>query len=66
MVVLTTGPVTNLARALQRDPSVVKNIRSLFMMGSAYGVKGTNNVYNWQMTFNGVQGSCRQACRRLL
>ena len=60
VVILTTGPVTNLAAALEADPSVVENIRSVFMMGSAYGVPGTNNVYDWQMTFNGVKGSCNE------
>ena len=61
VVILTTGPVTNLAVALEADPSLVRKIQAVFMMGSAYGVPGTSNVYNWQMTFNGVRGSCSEA-----
>ena len=60
VVVLTTGPVTNLAKALERDPTVAENIHSVFMMGSAYGVADSNNVYDWQMNFNGVKGSCAE------
>ncbi|CAE8725025.1 unnamed protein product, partial [Polarella glacialis] len=61
VVVLTTGPVTNLAVALDAHPSAAANIKAVFMMGSAYGVPGTNNVYDWQMEFNGVLGSCVEA-----
>jgi len=60
VIILTTGPVTNLAAALEMDPSVVSKIRDVFMMGSAYGVPGTNNVYDWQLEFNGVKGSCAE------
>jgi inosine-uridine nucleoside N-ribohydrolase len=58
VVLLCTGPVTNLAVALEMDPSIVDNIHSLYMMGSAYGASSTNNVYDWQMRYNGVSGSC--------
>merc|ERR1712194_65216 len=50
----------NLAVALDADPSAVANIKAVFMMGSAYGALGTNNVYEWQMHFNGVRGSCSE------
>jgi len=64
VIVLTTGPVTNLAAALELDPSVVPKIKDVFMMGSAYGVEGgeegANNVYDWQMEYNGVKGSCAE------
>jgi inosine-uridine nucleoside N-ribohydrolase len=59
VVVLCTGPVTSLAVALDMEPSVVENIHSLYMMGSSYGAF-TNNVYDWQMTYNGVRGSCSE------
>jgi len=42
------------------DPSLANNIHSVYMMGTAYGVNGTNNVYNWQMTYNHVKGSCSE------
>lgn len=60
VAILCTGPVTNLAVALASEPSLVKNIHSVYMMGSAYGVSGSNNVYDWQMTYNGVEGSCSE------
>ncbi|CAJ1443138.1 unnamed protein product [Effrenium voratum] len=60
VVILTTGPATNVAEALDMAPSLASNIREIHMMGSAYGVPGTNNVYDWQMTYNGVKGSCTE------
>ncbi|CAE6965710.1 rihA [Symbiodinium natans] len=60
VVILTTGPATNVAEALDMDPSIAGNIHGIYMMGSAYGVPGTNNVYDWQMTYNGVKGSCTE------
>ncbi|CAE7568765.1 rihA [Symbiodinium natans] len=60
VVILTTGPATNVAEALDMDPSIAENIQGIYMMGSAYGVPGTNNVYDWQMTYNGVKGSCTE------
>ena len=48
------------AEALDMDPSIAGNIHGIYMMGSAYGVPGTNNVYDWQMTYNGVKGSCTE------
>jgi len=59
VVVLCTGPVTNLAAALDIEPSTVDNIHSVYMMGSSYGAL-TNNVYDFQMTYNGVSGSCSE------
>lgn len=38
--VMTTGPLTNLAEALRRAPSIRGNILRLFMMGGAVRVKG--------------------------
>mmetsp|Transcript_16129 Transcript_16129/g.39707 ORF Transcript_16129/g.39707 Transcript_16129/m.39707 type:complete len:353 (-) Transcript_16129:36-1094(-) len=57
VTVAVTGPATNLALALQREPELASRISGLFLMGSNYG-GGPNNVYDWQMTFNGVSGSC--------
>jgi len=57
VTVAVSGPATNLALALQREPELASRISGLFLMGSNYG-GGPNNVYDWQMTFNGVSGSC--------
>ena len=54
VTVAETGPATNLALALQREPELASRIGGLFLMGSNYG-GGPNNVYDWQMTFNGVR-----------
>lgn len=54
VAVAVTGPATNLAIALQREPELASRISGLFLMGSNYG-GGPNNVYDWQMTFNGVE-----------
>ena len=54
VAVAVTGPATNLALALQREPELASRISGLFLMGSNYG-GGPNNVYDWQMTFNGVR-----------
>jgi pyrimidine-specific ribonucleoside hydrolase len=60
VVVLTTGPVTNLAVALQESPAAARNIKAVFMMGTAYGVPNTNNVNDEQLTYNGVWGACAE------
>jgi len=57
--ILCTGPLTNLATALAKDPTMAKNIASAFLMGSGY--KAPNNVYDWQLTYNGVYGGCAEA-----
>lgn len=59
-VVLTTGPVTSLAVALQQSPAAASNILAIFMMGTAYGVPNTNNVNDEQLTYNGVWGACAE------
>ncbi|KAL3924179.1 MAG: hypothetical protein SGARI_006085, partial [Bacillariaceae sp.] len=59
VAVAVTGPATNLALALQREPELIDRISGLFLMGSNYG-GGPNNVYDWQMQFNGVAGSCSE------
>lgn len=63
MVILATGPLTNLAVAMETDPSIVGMIQAVFVMGSAYGEDtpdGRNNVYSWQMDWNGAYGSCTE------
>lgn len=42
VTVVTMGPLTNLALALRRDPSIVRNIREVVAMGGA--VNGPGNV----------------------
>jgi inosine-uridine nucleoside N-ribohydrolase len=59
VAVAVTGPATNLALALQKEPELVERISGLFLMGSNYG-GGPNNVYDWQMQFNGIEGSCSE------
>jgi len=48
VAVAVTGPATNLALALQREPELIDRISGLFLMGSNYG-GGPNNVYDWQV-----------------
>jgi len=38
--ILALGPLTNLAEALQREPSIAKNIDEIVIMGGALGVPG--------------------------
>jgi len=62
-VILATGPLTNLAVALELDPSILDMIQAAFVMGSSYGDEepdGRNNVYNWQMSWGGAYGSCTE------
>lgn len=40
MTLVMTGPLTNLARALQSDPSISENITKLYSMGGAVTVDG--------------------------
>lgn len=47
VAIAITGPVTNLALALQREPELINRISGIFMMGSNYG-GGPNNVYDWR------------------
>lgn len=62
VVILATGPLTNLAVALDEDPSIADNIQAVFIMGSSYGEMsceseetcGRNNVFSWQFSWNGV------------
>uniref|UniRef100_A0A6U6KCL2 Inosine/uridine-preferring nucleoside hydrolase domain-containing protein n=1 Tax=Zooxanthella nutricula TaxID=1333877 RepID=A0A6U6KCL2_9DINO len=58
VAVLATGGATNLAVAFARDPSVAGKLKTVFMMGTNYGVPGTNNVYDWQLKMNGHRGAC--------
>jgi purine nucleosidase len=59
VAIAVTGPVTNLALALQNEPELVDRVSTLFLMGSNYG-GGPNNVYGWQMTYDGVTSSCAE------
>jgi pyrimidine-specific ribonucleoside hydrolase len=40
VVVVTLGPLTNLAEALQRTPSLVQNVQMVYVMGGALTVPG--------------------------
>ncbi len=40
LVVVVTGPQTDLALALQKDPSIIKHIKKVVMMGGAVDVPG--------------------------
>jgi len=59
VAIAVAGPVTNLALALQNEPELVDRVSALFLMGSNYG-GGPNNVYGWQMTYDGVTSSCAE------
>jgi len=41
VTVLTLGPVTNVAEALQKSPSLIDNIERVYLMGGAVNVPGT-------------------------
>lgn len=43
MTLLTLGPLTNIARALMKDPTIVSNIQKIVMMGGAIDVPGNKN-----------------------
>ncbi len=40
LVIVTTGPTTNLARALQKDPSIEEKISQVYMLGGAFKTPG--------------------------
>lgn len=43
VTVLAIGPLTNVAEAIQRNPSIKKNIRSIYIMGGAIHAPGNLN-----------------------
>jgi len=49
MVLVTLGPLTNVAEALQRDPSIVKNLEMIYIMGGAVEVPGNLRVPGFTM-----------------
>jgi pyrimidine-specific ribonucleoside hydrolase len=58
VVVVTLGPLTNLAEAFQRTPSLVRNVRMVYVMGGALSVPGNisdagaginNRVAEWNI-----------------
>lgn len=40
IVLVTTGPVTNVALALQKDPSIATKIKRTYMLGGAFHING--------------------------
>jgi pyrimidine-specific ribonucleoside hydrolase len=58
VVLLTLGPLTNVAEAVQRTPALVKNLAMIYIMGGAVEVSGNiaesgagiaNHVAEWNM-----------------
>lgn len=50
VVLLTLGPLTNVAEAVQRTPALVKNLAMIYIMGGAVEVPGNaNDVAEWNM-----------------
>ncbi len=56
VTLLTLGPLTNLAEAVQADPAIVRNIEQIYMMGGALEVLGNvsyagidNQVAEWNI-----------------
>lgn len=50
IVLLTIGPLTNVAEAVQRTPALVKNLAMIYIMGGAVEVSGNaNDVAEWNM-----------------
>ena len=44
VLLVTLGPLTNVAEALQRDPSLVNNLQMIYIMGGAVNVPGNLQV----------------------
>ena len=40
IVLVTTGPVTNIALALQKDPSIAEKIKEAYVLGGAFKISG--------------------------
>ena len=60
VVILATGPLSNIARAIQTDQSLLARVSAVFVMGSNYhsDPKVSNNVYHWQMSWGGRESGC--------
>ncbi len=43
--IIATGPLTNLARAISRDPDIIPKIREIYIMGGAVFVEGNITPY---------------------
>jgi len=43
--IIATGPLTNLARAISRDPEISRHIKTLYIMGGAVFVEGNVTPY---------------------
>jgi purine nucleosidase len=53
LVGLATGPLTNLALALRKEPALPNLLRRLVIMGGAYDYRGnTNTVAEWNIAFD--------------
>ena len=53
LIGLATGPLTNLALALRKEPALPTLLRRLVIMGGAYDYRGnTNTVAEWNIAFD--------------
>jgi purine nucleosidase len=53
LIGLATGPLTNLALALRKEPALPRLLRRLVIMGGAYDYRGnTNPVAEWNIAFD--------------
>ncbi len=53
LIGLATGPLTNLALALRKEPALPNLLRRLVIMGGAYDYRGnTNTVAEWNIAFD--------------
>lgn len=59
VVILCTGPMTNIAVALSLDRSITSRISAIFAMGSAYGADH-NSITTSQLQYNGLTGACTE------
>lgn len=45
LVIIASGPLTNVAKAIERNPQVMESIGKLVLMGGAFGVPGNVSVF---------------------
>ncbi|MBU4331974.1 nucleoside hydrolase, partial [Patescibacteria group bacterium] len=55
--VIATGPLTNIARAFQKEPKIIELIKAMYIMGGAVDVRGNETKYAEFNFFNDSKAS---------